>query len=44
MRPGLTTISISEGHKERMEFGGLGKHLRLKILMDFGIQEREVVD
>lgn len=33
-RPRLTTTSLSEGHKDKMEFGGLNKHLRLELLMD----------
>lgn len=33
-RLGLTVASLSEGHEERMESGGLGKHLRQILLKD----------
>lgn len=32
-RPGLTIVSLSEGHKERMESGGLDK----KIEISYGL-------
>jgi len=33
-KPVLAVVSLGEGHKERMESGGLDKHLRLRLVMD----------
>ena len=42
-RLGITTISLSEFHKERMESIGLDMHLRLELLMDFRIHEKKLL-